>query len=172
VINRIYPRMKYADYQSLKNDAIFTTKTANVCEICFLNITKYCDFSKSNTENLLRVLRPNEINIQSKFMKTSKSDKTNENSENIFSSHYNRNDNLQTVNYRQIFVGDAQIGLKKNNLAHNRQISSKTLHPIINNKKFLSEEKKVLDYRQKDLDKTDLDSRRSSSLHTAIKLKK
>ena len=164
--------MRYADYQSLKSDAIFTTKTANVCEICFLNITKYCDFSKSNSENVLRVLRPKEIIAESKFMKTSKSERNDEHSQNILPFQNHINNNMQTVKYRQIFVGDPQLGLKKNNIPKNKQITSNTLYPIINNKTFFSAQKQVLDIQQKDLDKTDLDSIRSSSIHSTLKLKK
>ena len=61
VILSLYPKMKYDDFASLKKDSIFNSKIARVCEKCFLEITKYCNISGVNTENLLRSLKQNTV---------------------------------------------------------------------------------------------------------------
>ena len=35
--------MKFEDYSILKNDDMFRRKTTQVCELCYLDITKYCE---------------------------------------------------------------------------------------------------------------------------------
>lgn len=60
--------MKYEEYQTLKKDSIFNSKAAFVCEACFLELTRYCNFSGSNTENVLRTIRPSiGKNVQSRY---------------------------------------------------------------------------------------------------------
>lgn len=68
VINAIYPKMKYEDYQTLKKDSIFLSKVAFVCESCYLDLTKYCNFLGSNLENYIKYTRQNFRNVKSKFM--------------------------------------------------------------------------------------------------------
>jgi hypothetical protein len=60
--------MKLEDYLTLKNDAIFNATNSNVCEICFMSITSYCDFAKSNLDNVLRSLRPHNYKQDSKLL--------------------------------------------------------------------------------------------------------
>lgn len=61
--------MKYEEYQTLKKDSIFNSKVAFVCEACFLELTRYCNFNGSNTENVLRTIRPTlGKNVQSRYM--------------------------------------------------------------------------------------------------------
>jgi hypothetical protein len=67
VIHSMYPKMKYEDYQILKKDSIFNAKVAYVCESCFLDLTRYCNFLGSNTDNFLKTIRPNLSNIKSKY---------------------------------------------------------------------------------------------------------
>lgn len=67
VIHSMYPKMKYEDYQILKKDSIFNSKLAYVCESCFLDLTRYCIFLGSNTDNFLKTIRPNLSNIKSKY---------------------------------------------------------------------------------------------------------
>ena len=70
VINAIYPKMKYEDYQILKKDSIFLSKVAFVCESCYLDLTKYCNFLGSNLENYIKYTRQNFRNVKSKFLRT------------------------------------------------------------------------------------------------------
>jgi hypothetical protein len=57
VIFALYPKLNYDDYKVLKKDTVFLSKNTQVCEKCFLDLTKYCSFSGANTENVLRVLK-------------------------------------------------------------------------------------------------------------------
>ena len=73
VIIAMFPKLKFEHYSSMKTDSIFTSKQANVCEQCFLDITKYCNLSGINTENLIRSLKETtlpSINPKSQFMMT------------------------------------------------------------------------------------------------------
>ena len=67
VINSMYPKMKYEDYQILKKDSIFNAKVAYICDSCFLDLTRYCNFLGSNTDNFLKTIRPNLSNVRSKY---------------------------------------------------------------------------------------------------------
>ncbi len=57
VIFALYPKLNYEDYKVLKKDTVFLCKNTQVCEKCFLDLTKYCSFSGANTQNVLRVLK-------------------------------------------------------------------------------------------------------------------
>jgi len=59
VIFALYPKLNYEDYKVLKKDTVFLSKNTQVCEKCFLDLTKYCNFAGANTENVLRVLKSN-----------------------------------------------------------------------------------------------------------------
>ncbi len=63
----MYPKMKYEDYQILKKDSIFNAKVAYICDTCFLDLTRYCNFLGSNTDNFLKTIRPNLSNVKSKY---------------------------------------------------------------------------------------------------------
>ena len=39
----LFPKMEFEDYTILKQDEMFRKKTTQVCELCYLDITKYCD---------------------------------------------------------------------------------------------------------------------------------
>jgi hypothetical protein len=176
VINSIYPKMKYEEYQSLKNDAMFTTKTASVCETCFLNLTRYCDFAKSNKENVLRVLRPKEINAESKFMKIPASIV---NSQNTF---YNKKITSKKISDNH---GNKKLLMKHmienlnilpvENKSHNKQNSHNTFYPLINNSnsnkydKLLSVERRPFENQYKDPEKTDIDAQSyRTSIHSSV----
>ncbi len=62
IIYSLFPKMKFDEYLNLTKDAVFNSKTTQVCENCYLDITKYCD-NASNTENLLRTIGPFHGNI-------------------------------------------------------------------------------------------------------------
>jgi hypothetical protein len=62
VIYSLYPKIKFDEYVGMTSDAVFTCKVALVCENCYLDITSYCSFA-SNTEHLLRTIRPFHGNI-------------------------------------------------------------------------------------------------------------
>ena len=127
VINAIYPKMKHDDYESLKNDALFNSKTASVCEICYMNVTKYCDFAKSNTENVLRILRPKEINAESKYLKV-----TNLN-ENYFHKTVGSMKNIREIPRNKILNDSGNLIFKK-------QISSNTIYPKIIKKNIFTKQ--------------------------------
>lgn len=57
VIYALYPKLSYEDYKVLKKDTVFLSKNTQVCEKCFLDLTKYCNFAGTNTKNVLRVLK-------------------------------------------------------------------------------------------------------------------
>jgi hypothetical protein len=61
VIMEIYPKMKYEDYNNLKDDAVFCAKTAVVCDSCYLDITRYCSMGGANDENILRTMKKGKI---------------------------------------------------------------------------------------------------------------
>jgi hypothetical protein len=63
VIMEIYPKMKYEDYINLKEDSIFCSKTACVCDSCYLDITKYCNMGGANIENMLKAMKKENINL-------------------------------------------------------------------------------------------------------------
>jgi len=63
VIMEIYPKMKYDDYINLKEDSIFCSKTACVCDSCYLDITKYCNMGGTNIENLLKNIKKGNSNL-------------------------------------------------------------------------------------------------------------
>ena len=46
------------EYQILKNEYVFTHKTALVCEICYLELTKYCRIVGTNNLNLIKEIKP------------------------------------------------------------------------------------------------------------------
>lgn len=88
VIFALYPKLNYDDYKVLKKDTVFLSKNTQVCEKCFLDLTKYCNFSGSNTHNVLRVLKatiPDDFYIK-------KTGNVNNNN----NSNYNNSDNLNT----------------------------------------------------------------------------
>lgn len=58
IINYLYPKMKYEEYSQMKTENVFTSKTAFVCEDCFLEITKFCNIVGSNTLGLVRQMKP------------------------------------------------------------------------------------------------------------------
>ena len=62
IIQQLYPKLKFQDYFSLKNDTFFRNKTTCICDDCYLEITKYCSMAGSNNENLLRSYKKDEIN--------------------------------------------------------------------------------------------------------------
>ena len=54
VIYELFPELTINDYNSLKKDIVFLNKKTFVCDICFLEITKYCSMAGSNNLNLLK----------------------------------------------------------------------------------------------------------------------
>ena len=62
IIQQLYPKLKFQDYFSLKNDTFFRNKTTCICDDCYLEITKYCSMAGSNNENLIRTFKKDEIN--------------------------------------------------------------------------------------------------------------
>lgn len=179
VINSIYPKMKYEDYQSLKNDAVFSMKTASVCEVCFLNLTRYCDFAKSNTENVLRTLRPKEIIVESKYMNSI----PNNNIQNNFYRGKKNNINKQSNNH---FSSTQKLLMKhlKHNLniikdekfSHKKEQSHSNFYPKINNtklNKLSSIERWPMENQLKDPDRTDMELHSNrTSIQSSIKIKK
>ena len=63
IINYLYPKLKYEEYSKMKTENVFNSKSALVCENCFLEITKFCNIIGTNTQNLLRHLKPFKGNI-------------------------------------------------------------------------------------------------------------
>ena len=62
VISRLYPKLSFSDYFSLKTNIIFLNKRTVVCDTCYLEITKYCSMAGSNNEYLLRTVRKGDFN--------------------------------------------------------------------------------------------------------------
>ena len=62
IIQQLYPKLKFQDYFSLKNDTFFRNKTTCICDDCYLEITKYCSMAGSNNENLIRTFKKDEVN--------------------------------------------------------------------------------------------------------------
>lgn len=58
IISYLYPRMKYEDFIKLKNQNVFASKTTYVCEECYIEITKFCNFFGTNTHNLIKRFKP------------------------------------------------------------------------------------------------------------------
>ena len=54
VIYELFPKLTINDYNALKKDIVFLNKKTFVCDICFLEITKYCSMAGSNNLNLLK----------------------------------------------------------------------------------------------------------------------
>ena len=82
VILEIYPKIKYDDYLKLKEDSIFCSKTTCVCDICYLDITKYCYMGGANMENILRTMKQGKIGLP----------KLNDNkNNNLYQGHYFNN---------------------------------------------------------------------------------
>ncbi len=55
--------MKFEDYQILKRDDLFNAKVSYICEACYLDITRYCEISRTNRENLLKNLGNNNMSL-------------------------------------------------------------------------------------------------------------
>jgi len=145
VINAIYPKIKHEDYESLKNDALFNSKTASVCEICYMNITRYCDFAKSNTENVLRILRSKEINAESKYLKYMDLNENNTHKTVGKYSMKNIKENLRN-----------KILNESGNFIYKKQISSNTLYPKIINTNLFTDQKVNENYRKGNPENTEI----------------
>lgn len=57
VINELFPKLKYDQYEKIKDDEVFYSKIALLCEECFILTTKYCNIAGTNTENVIRMLK-------------------------------------------------------------------------------------------------------------------
>jgi len=93
VIFALYPKLNYEDYKTLKKDTVFLSKNTQVCEKCFLDLTKYCNFAGANTENVLRVLKsvlPEDYYIRNESLPF------NENNTSL--NNRQKNDNISVVN--------------------------------------------------------------------------
>ena len=54
VIYELFPKITIEDYNTLKKDIVFLNKKTFVCDLCYLEITKYCSMAGSNDLNLLK----------------------------------------------------------------------------------------------------------------------
>ena len=61
VINELYPKITIDDYKALKKNIVFLNKKTFVCDICYLEITKYCSMAGSNDLNLLKSMEREKI---------------------------------------------------------------------------------------------------------------
>ena len=97
VISRLYPKLSFSDYFSLKKDIIFLTKRTVVCDTCYLEITKYCSMAGSNNEYLLRTVRKGDFN-NSKLIRPKSAKRINKVNIDIQNDKFNniKNNNLVT----------------------------------------------------------------------------
>lgn len=57
VITEVFPKLKYDQYCKMKADEVFLSKSAMICERCFMSTTRYCNIAGTNTENVIRTLK-------------------------------------------------------------------------------------------------------------------
>ena len=133
VILKIYPKIKYDDYLKLKEDSIFCSKTAYVCDICYLDITKYCYMGGANMENILRTMKQGKIGLP--ILNDNKNKNFNNNR--IFSSKFNdyrkNSSNIKNNNKKNYYnnqFNNTNTNFKKihsrNNLTENNFFNFKT----------------------------------------------
>ena len=124
VILKIYPKIKYDDYLKLKEDSIFCSKTAYVCDICYLDITKYCYMGGANMENILRTMKQGKIGLP--ILNDNKNKNFNNNR--IFSSKFNdyRKNSSNIKNNNNNSNNKFKNKHSRNNLSQNNFFNSKT----------------------------------------------
>ena len=151
VILEIYPKIKYDDYLKLKEDSIFCSKTTCVCDICYLDITKYCYMGGANMENILRTMKQgkiglpklndnnnlNQINyfnntiLSTKFndyrKNSSNIKNNNNNSNNKFKNKHSRN-NLSQNNFFNSKTQDSNNNKNNNSIFNNNNFNNNTFY--------------------------------------------
>ena len=112
VIMEIYPKMKYEDYINLKEDFIFCSKTACICDSCYLDITKYCNMGGANVENILKTMKKENINLPNLINK----------------KYHSHNNSFRKFNHDKVFSGrvmSSQVReYNKNSLNINNNINN------------------------------------------------
>ena len=97
VISQLYPKLTFNDYFALKKNIIFLNKRTVVCDICYLEITKYCSMAGSNNEYLLRTVRKGDFS-NSKLVRPKSANRINKVNIDIQNDKFNniKNTNLVT----------------------------------------------------------------------------
>ena len=172
VILALYPKINYEDYKVLKKDTVFLSKNSQVCEKCFLDLTKYCHFAGANTENVLRIIKssvPEDLYVKKEnmiqygrngFNSTNKNSDMNNNENksifnikqrsktpygNVMNSNYIDNNFNNTYNSRKPNVSDlSKLFSSKNN-------KNKYMPDFSSNIKFVIEPKKKEDEKIKNI---------------------
>ena len=133
VIMEIYPKMKYDDYINLKEDSIFCSKTACVCDSCYLDITKYCNMGGTNIENLLKNIKKGNSNLPNLNNK----------------KYHSHNNSFRKFNHDKILSGrlmSSQVreynknsmNIKKNNISNNKNSNNSNNIYNLTGSNFLS----------------------------------
>jgi len=137
IIFALYPKLNYEDYKVLKKDTVFLSKNTQVCEKCFLDLTKYCNFAGANTENVLRVLKsnvPDDLYIKKEALRINDITSTDQANgiKNNMNSNYNNNNNTNAFKLRSKTPGYNNI----NSMASNSKIG--LVSNYMKNKEFIN----------------------------------
>jgi len=143
----LFPKMEYEDYTILKQDEMFRKKTTQVCELCYLDITKYCDMlaetNKKSSTLETSGIKPivnnsSKINVWNQTMTLKKMNLIKSTIKNNYVNDYTRNtqnklktQNLQRANH------SPKISIKQKD-----NISNVSNLPKISNKRKNTEQEK------------------------------
>ena len=162
VIMEIYPKMKYDDYINLKEDSIFCSKTACVCDSCYLDITKYCNMGGTNIENLLKNIKKGNSNLPNLNNK----------------KYHSHNNSFRKFNHDKVFSGrvmSSQVReYNKNSLNINNNINNnnKSHKYNLTGSNFLSKIKDTNKTNTNNIKNRGISQKKSRPLTSKIKLNK
>ena len=162
VIMEIYPKMKYEDYINLKEDSIFCSKTACICDSCYLDITKYCNMGGANVENILKTMKKENINLPNLINK----------------KYHSHNNSFRKFNHDKVFSGrvmSSQVReYNKNSLNINNNINNnnKSHKYNLTGSNFLSKIKDTNKTNTNNIKNRGISQKKSRPLTSKIKLNK